>query len=111
MATSHLRVVCESCKVSNECSKKNSSPLKVNNRVYYCYLLNGYGRVPLDESKLSEESKEKVRKFGPCLTIAQVPTVDESGRAEWVVEKVFSQPVLHGREKTSVILELHTKSI
>jgi len=63
-----------------------------------CQLLNGYGRLPVDPSVLSPESRKASERDGPCLTLAYVPVLDENDRPVHVLTKVFSPPVLHGRE-------------
>ena len=62
-----------------------------------CKLVGGYGREPMDPAKLSEASRTRASKDGPCLTIAHVPTVVD-GTAEYQLVTVFSPPVLHSRE-------------
>lgn len=67
-----------------------------------CELIGNYGRVPVDQCVLSEESKAKAAKWGPCLTLVNVPTLDPAtGNVTMEVTKIFSPPVLHERERTS----------
>jgi|HubBroStandDraft_6_1064221.scaffolds.fasta_scaffold574155_2 hypothetical protein len=97
-----LQVTCDKCKVAETCPKKGSSPAifpHLNKRKLFCHIIGGYGRVPVRESLLSEESKEKSKVNGPCLTIAHVPTYDEStGMLTDEVVKIFSKPIKHPRE-------------
>jgi len=66
-----------------------------------CRVVGGYGRTPVDPSSLSEESKARAEKDGPCLTIADVPTVDpHTGKLYLETVKVFHHPITHPREKT-----------
>lgn len=52
---------------------------------------------------LSEDSRRRSAKDGPCLTIADVPTRDEaSGKIYFETTKVFHQPIRHPRETTDV---------
>ncbi len=95
----HLEIKCKDCKVSSSCPEKGSSPLNHGKNQILCRLVGGYGRTPVDESILSEESKQIVNQNGPCLTIVEVPKIDESGRTVFKVVKIFSQPVLHEREQ------------
>lgn len=83
------------------CPEKGASPLNQGKNRVLCRLVGGYGRTPVDESILSEESKQTVSQNGPCLTIAEVPKTDESGRTVFKVVKIFSPPVLHEREQVS----------
>jgi hypothetical protein len=58
--------------------------------------------VPADRSILSEESKERADRDGPCLTLAELPVLDlATGEVKYEVLKIFSPPVLHEREKTN----------
>jgi hypothetical protein len=68
-----------------------------------CRIIGGYSKIPIDKSLLSKESIMKFDRDGPCLTIAEVPFLDESGIVVFKVEKVFSPPVLSEREKNPVI--------
>lgn len=94
-----LEITCNKCKVSDFCPSKGASPLKFENKIYFCYLVGGYGRTPVDECILSEKSKELVKKQGGCLTIAEVPVLDTGSNMIYQkIEKIFHKPVLHARE-------------
>jgi hypothetical protein len=73
----------------------------VGKKQYWCNIIGGYGRKPVDADVLSTESAAVVSKNGPCLTIAEVPEVD-SGMVHYAIVKIFSQPVLADREKNVV---------
>ncbi len=61
-------------------------------------MIGGYGRLPVDPGIMSDEAREAAARSGPCLTLAEVPSVDESGRVTYELVKIFSPPVLHDRE-------------
>jgi len=72
-----------------------------------CRIVGGYGRESVDPTILSEESKKASEQNGPCLTIAEFPTLDEgSGKPYYKIVKIFSQPVLHKREKLAPRIEM-----
>jgi hypothetical protein len=95
-----LLMECSKCRVAASCPKKGSSPLKLpSGQEMTCRLVGGYGRNPVDQSILSEDSKKLSKEHGPCLTIAEVPILDEcSGLAVYQITKIFAPPVLHERE-------------
>lgn len=99
----YLPMECSKCRVAHSCPKKGSSPLTLpGNKKALCSLVGGYGRTPVRQEILGEESREASAKNGPCLTIAEVPRLDEdSGLLIYELEKIFSQPVLHERETVS----------
>lgn len=103
-----LNMVCTSCKVANTCPKKGSSPLILpNKRQVMCRILGGYGRKPVDLTKLSSESKAIIERDGPCLTIAEVPAFDtSSGHVYFNTVKIFSEPILHSREKLAPRIQM-----
>jgi len=103
MATPNsLNMTCDKCQVAETCPRRGSSPLTLPNRTALCRLLGGYGRKPVDIADLSEESRETAAKNGACLTIAEIPTLDKaSGKIYYETVKVFSEPILHPREKLS----------
>lgn len=71
-------------------------------RRIFCQLIGGYGRIPVEKSILSPESAQKAESDGPCLTIAEVPVVDEAtGLFHSELVKVFHPAVLHERENIS----------
>lgn len=52
----------------------------------------------MDPGILSEDSRS-ASASGPCLTLAEVPTLDEdSGNVIYEIVKIFAPPVLHERE-------------
>jgi hypothetical protein len=105
-----LEMTCERCAVQNVCPKKGSSPLFISEKQIFCHLIGGYGRTPVDSEILSEESKKLVIKYGPCLTIAEIPHV-YNGEISFELIKIFSQPILSDREKTNIPLDsLQSKS-
>lgn len=72
-------------------------------KMVFCDLIGNYGRTPVDQCVLSEESKALAAKWGPCLTLVGIPTLDPgSGKVTLELTKIFSQPVLHEREKTTL---------
>lgn len=94
-----LVMECLNCKVSEHCSSRGSSPLMFKGAKVLCRLIGGYGKKPVDLSILSEESKKLVSEYRECLTIAEVPIIDEcSGMMTYQIVKIFAPPVLHGRE-------------
>lgn len=97
----NLERECAKCAVSATCPSRGSSPLIFNNHRIACRIVGGFGRVPVDRSVLSEESKAVSDKNGPCLTVAEVPRVDD-GRIVFDVVKIFSPPILLDREKQPV---------
>lgn len=106
----YLELDCQKCRISSKCPKFGSSPLVIDGKQILCRLVGGYGRVPIDETILSEESLEKFKKDGPCLTIAEIPSF-ENGIVAFTVEKIFSDPVLNERETTNEQLDrLYPKS-
>src|SRR3990172_8865833 len=94
-----LEMACKNCKVSSYCPKSGSSPLLFKGSTIYCRIVGGYGRKSVDQRILSEKSKELFNKNGPCLTVAEVPTLDvDSGIIKFDVVKVFSPAIKHKRE-------------
>lgn len=95
-----LTVECKSCRISKYCPRCGSSPLRLpSGKMGVCRLVGGYGKKSVDISVLSKESKELFDKNGPCLTIAEIPTLDEcSGLMTYQVTKIFAPPILHERE-------------
>jgi hypothetical protein len=101
-------MMCNKCQVASTCPRRGSSPLTLPNQVaMQCRLLGGYGRKPVDLSDLSEESKKIATENGTCLTVAEVPTLDEaSGKVYYETIKIFSKPILHPREKVGPRFEM-----
>ncbi len=104
MSANPLTMECSKCKVANYCPRKGSSPsfTRAKKKVL-CVIVGGYGRKPLDEAALSEESKKLVEKNGPCLTIAEVPTFEDD-LLVMELTKIFSPPILHEREKVDDVM-------
>lgn len=103
-APNALSLHCSTCKISSTCPRRGSSPLRAKDgRTHLlCRVLGGYGRTPADPSTLSADSAARAAKDGPCMSIAEVPTVDEdSGLTHFETVKVFHQAILHPREKSS----------
>jgi len=48
---------------------------------------------------LSADSQRLAERDGPCLTLVEIPVIDElTGEVGYVLTKVFSKPILHERE-------------
>ncbi len=108
----HLEMTCERCAVAQACPKNGSSPLFLPGaKRVHCRILGGFGKQPVDLSILSEKSKALVEKNGPCLTIAEVPRLEDE-LVTYETVKIFSQPVVSDREKPTAILggQLNPKS-
>jgi hypothetical protein len=102
-----LEIHCNRCRVSKFCEKNGAAPLRFQGKDIPCRIIGGFGRKPIAVEKLSEKSKELAVKNGPCLTLAEVPYVDEgSGVLTYDVVKIFSPPNLHPREKTTGIYDM-----
>lgn len=100
----YLDMTCDRCAVAQACPKKGSSPLFVTGgKRIHCRILGGFGKQPVEEGVLSEESKALVAQHGPCLTIAEVPKL-EDGLVLHDVIKIFAQPVLNERERPTAVL-------
>jgi len=100
---SALDMACERCLVAQTCPKRGASPLFFNGKRAHCHILGGYGRQPVDPTILSAESLERVKKDGPCLTLAEVPVLDD-GMITWELTKVFGPPIVNERERPTAIL-------
>ena len=73
----------------------------------FCQILGGYGREPIDKSKLSKESLIAYERDGNCLTFAYVPQYNKEDESlTRVLTKIFSPPVLHARESVSFNTEM-----
>ena len=68
-----IKVDCQRCMVNNSCPFSGQSPQISGKRLFYCMLIGGYGKAPLDPSILSKESRDLVEKNGPYLTLAEIP--------------------------------------
>lgn len=108
MSVNSLQMECNKCRVASTCPRKGSSPLSLNSgKKVFCQIINGYGRIPVDVEILSTESLKRSKVDGPCLTIAEVPTIDEhSGNLIMEITKIFSRPILHEREILSFNQEM-----
>lgn len=102
-----LQMHCTKCKVAPTCPRNGSSPLTLQSgKQVLCRIVGGYGRTAIDESRMSNETRETARRDGPCLTVAEVPTIDEpSGKLHFEVVKVWAHPIKHARESTTVMLD------
>jgi hypothetical protein len=99
-----LEMTCNRCLVAQTCPKSGSSPLFFSSgKRAHCRILGGYGRQPVDEAILSAESLVRSKKDGPCLTLAEVPVLDD-GMVTWEITKVFSPPIVNERERPTAIL-------
>lgn len=101
MSLPHVLVVeCRTCRVAKYCPQNGSSPLRLpSGQAIACRLIGGYGKKPIDRSVLSEDNEKLFDIHGPCLTIAEIPYVDEgSGLTVYGVVKIFSPPIVHERE-------------
>jgi len=101
-----LGMDCVKCRVAATCPSKGASPLLVKGkRTAVCQLIGGYGRVPVDPTILSAESLARSKRDGTCMTIAEVPKFEPGHGVIWETVFVFSPPVLHGREKTTELMD------
>jgi hypothetical protein len=98
-----IEMECNRCSVAKTCPRRGSSPISVEKAIVKCKIIGGFGRTPVDRTVLSEESIARVDRDGPCLTIAEVPDVDEQGYVTFTVVKVFSPPCLSDREKNVIV--------
>jgi hypothetical protein len=99
----NINMECDECVVAQTCPRKGSSPQKHNKITLKCRIIGGFGREPVDKSVLSAESLEILNRDGPCLTIAEVPSIDEEGFVSYDVVKIFSPPCLTAREKNVAV--------
>jgi hypothetical protein len=99
-----LEMTCDRCSVAQTCPKNGASPLFLSGgKRAHCRIVGGYGRTPVDPEILSSESRQRAEKDGPCLTIAEVPAL-EDGIVVHEVVKIFSPPVLSERERPTAVL-------
>jgi hypothetical protein len=101
----NLEKTCDRCLVSKTCPKSGSSPMTHKNKRYICRLIGGYGKSPVDESILSEESKKIAKLNGYCMTVAEIPIIQIDGNVGFELTKIFSQPIVSDRQKTSIPLD------
>ena len=97
----YLEVECNKCLVSKTCPHYGSSPSGTGKNRVLCRLIGGYGRTPIPPNSLSKTSLERSLKDGPCLTIAEIPYI-ENGVVGTRIAKIFSKPVLHPREASGI---------
>jgi hypothetical protein len=97
----NLPMECSKCRVSATCPRNGSSPaLTRAGKKVLCNIIGGYGRTPVDVEILSAESLGRSRRDGPCMTIAEVPVLEDDSIV-MTVTTIFSPPVLHERESTN----------
>ena len=94
-----LEMECSRCEVSKTCPRSGASPVRVGSRTVKCRIIGGYGRKPLDAPAMSADTAARAAIDGPCRTIAEIPVADEDGTVSFFTEKIFSNAVLHEREK------------
>ncbi len=68
-------------------------------------MIGGYATGPVDPERLSEEGKARAIKDGPCLSIAEVPTVEPSGHVHFETVTVFHHPIVHPRSTTTHVMD------
>lgn len=100
----HLDMICDRCAVAKTCPKFGSSPLIYQKKRYTCLIIGGYGKTPVDESILSEVSLKLSKRNGPCLTLAQIPEIQDE-TVNTVLTKIFAPPILSDHEKTNIPLD------
>lgn len=102
-----LSLHCSKCKISETCPRRGSSPLQREGRSVplFCRIVGGYAINPVDPERLSEEGRARAAKDGPCLSIAEVPTIEPSGHIHFETVKVFHQAIVHPRSKTAHVLD------
>ena len=102
-----LTVYCTKCKIASTCPRRGSSPLVQGRKTLQCRVVGGYASEPVDPEALSEESARIAAKDGPCLTLAEVPTLDEdSGHVFFQTVKIFHKPVVHPRQTTGTRMDV-----
>lgn len=97
-----IEMECNRCSVANTCPRRGASPLNLDGKMLKCRIVGGFGRNPVDRTVLSDASKAASDKDGPCLTIAEVPTLDDQKFLTMEVVKIFSPPNLAAREMNPV---------
>jgi hypothetical protein len=99
-----IEMECSKCAVANTCPRRGASPLASDNKsVFKCRIIGGFGREPVDPLILSAESRAIFNRNGPCLTIAEVPILDDQKTVTYEVTKIFSPPNLSAREENPII--------
>lgn len=94
----NLEMECSRCSVAKNCPRYGTSPITLPKNILRCRIVGGFGRVPIDKAVLSKESAALYEKNGPCLTVAEIPSVDDQGYVLFEVVKIFSPPCLSDRE-------------
>ena len=100
-----LEMFCSRCLVSKTCPKSGSSPMTHKNKRNICRIIGGYGQKPVDESILSEENKKIAKQNGYCITLAEIPILQEDNNVGFELTKIFSQPILSPRQKSNIPLD------
>lgn len=95
-----MELTCDKCKLASTCPKVGSSPLQTKGKkIVKCQLIGNFGTSPVDISILSEKSRERMEKDGPCTSYVEIPVEDEhSGLVAMETTIVFHQPVRHPRD-------------
>lgn len=100
-----MEMSCDKCAVSANCPSNGSSPLILKNgKKLFCQIIGGFGDKPIDTSILSNESLELVKSNGPCLTVAELPFIDETDQITAKILKIFAPPVIHKANKNIINL-------
>ncbi|HED37911.1 MAG TPA: hypothetical protein ENI76_06675 [Ignavibacteria bacterium] len=103
-----LRVLCNKCLISEYCIYKGQSPLYVskNSQTIECVIVGGYGLKKPSSEILSEESKKSQKKFGECLSIVEIPQLDQStGYVYTTTTMIWHPRIKHEREKSDMIID------
>lgn len=104
-----LEVQCSRCRVAEHCPARGASPLILDGgrTVMACRVPGGYGRNPPRPEIVSEESRKRQEEHGECLTLAEVPRLDQaSGKAYRELVKVWHPAIAHPREKTDFQMDM-----
>lgn len=94
-----ITMECNKCAVATTCPARGSSPTLHGKHKVLCKIIGGFGKKPIDRAALSARSASIAEKNGQCLTIAEVPFIDDDGGLVFHTVKIFSPPVLSDREK------------
>jgi len=99
-----LTLHCSKCKISGTCPRQGSSPLRRGEKALplFCRIIGGYATAPIDPERLSGEGKARAAKDGPCMSIAEVPTVEPSGHIHFEMVRVFHHAIVHPRSTTTL---------
>jgi len=66
----------------------------------FCRIVGGYATEPVSPDILSEAGRARAAKDGPCMSIAEVPTMEPSGHVHHETVMVFHHPIIHPRAHT-----------